>query len=150
MMSYRRNLVILLLLCPGINAQANDTAIVAGKDTAPNSLHSADIAKAIKGSGHKMPNGKPVVIVLKPAQSAETRIFGEKCLGQHEREFSALISSEHALFRVVDSDQEVIKAVNAIPGSIGLVDVYSINSSVTVLKIDNKSPLEAGYLLHGN
>jgi ABC-type phosphate transport system substrate-binding protein len=149
-MNYRRNLVILLLFCPLIYAQAKDAALVAGRDTAANGLHSADIAKAIKGSSHKMPNGKPVVIVLKSAESAETRIFGEKCLGQHERELSALISSEHTLFRVVDSDQDVIKAVNAIPGSIGLVDVYSINSSVTVLKIDNKSPLEPGYLLHGN
>jgi ABC-type phosphate transport system substrate-binding protein len=149
-MNYRRSLVILLLFCPLIYAQAKDTAIVAGGDTAANGLHSADIAKAIKGSSHKMPNGKPMIIVLKPAQSVETRIFGEKCLGQNEKELSALISSEHALFRVVASDQEVIKAVNAIPGSIGLVDVYSINSSVTVLKIDNKSPLEPGYLFHGN
>jgi hypothetical protein len=149
-MNYRRSLVILLLFCPLIYAQAKDTAIVAGRDTAANGLHSADIAKAIKGSSHKMPNGKPMIIVLKPAQSVETRIFGEKCLGQNEKELSALISSEHALFRVVASDQEVIKAVNAIPGSIGLVDVYSINSSVTVLKIDNKSPLEPGYLFHGN
>jgi ABC-type phosphate transport system substrate-binding protein len=149
-MNYRRSLVILLLFCPLIYVQAKDAAIVAGRDTAANGLHSADIAKAIKGSSHKMPNGKPMIIVLKPAQSVETRIFGEKCLGQNEKELSALISSEHALFRVVASDQEVIKAVNAIPGSIGLVDVYSINSSVTVLKIDNKSPLEPGYLFHGN
>jgi hypothetical protein len=149
-MNYRRSLVILLLFCPLIYAQAKDAAIVAGGDTAANGLHSADIAKAIKGSSHKMPNGKPMIIVLKPAQSVETRIFGEKCLGQNEKELSALISSEHALFRVVASDQEVIKAVNAIPGSIGLVDVYSINGSVTVLKIDNKSPLEPGYLFHGN
>jgi hypothetical protein len=149
-MNYRLNLMILLLFCPFIYAQAKDAAVVTGRETSANGLHSADIAKAIKGSSHKMPNGKPMVIVLKTAQSAETRIFGEKCLGQNERELAALISSEHALFRVVDSDQDVIKAVNAIPGSIGLVDVYSINSSVNVLKIDNKSPLEPGYLLHGN
>jgi hypothetical protein len=61
-----------------------------------------------------------------------------------------LISSQHTVFRIVDSDEEVIKAVNSIPGSLGVVDVYSINSSVTVLKIDDKSPLEPGYLLHGN
>jgi hypothetical protein len=149
-MNYRRRIVLLLLLCLAIYAQAKDTAVIAGKDTSANSLHSADIAKAIRGSSHKMANGKAVIIVLKAAQTAETRIFGEKCLGENEKELAALLSSEHTIFRIVDSDQEVIKAVNAIPGSIGLVDVYSINSSVTVLKIDNKSPLEPGYLLHGN
>jgi hypothetical protein len=150
-MRHRRPIVLLLLLlCPAICARAKDTAVIAGKQTSATSLHSADIAKAIRGSGHKMANGKPVIIVMKGAQTAETRLFGEKCLGQNEQELSSLIASQHAIFRIVDSDQAVIDAVNAIPGSIGLVDVYSINSSVQVLKIDNKSPLEPGYLLHGN
>jgi hypothetical protein len=149
-MRYRGLIVLLLPLCLAICAPAKDTAVIAGKQTSAAGLHSADIAKAVRGSSHKMSNGRPVIIVMKGAQSAETRIFGEKCLGQNEKELSTLISSERAIFRIVDSDQEVINAVNAIPGSIGLVDVYSINSSVQVLKIDNKSPLEPGYLLHGN
>jgi hypothetical protein len=33
---------------------------------------------------------------------------------------------------------------------VGVVDVYSINSSVAVIKIGGKLPLEPGYLLHGN
>jgi hypothetical protein len=149
-MNYRRALIIGLLFCPLIYAQAKDAAVVVGKATVASGLHSADLAKAIKGSSHKLANGKPVIVVMKPAKSDETRIFGEKCLGQNESGLSALISSDHTVFRIVASDEEVIKAVNAIPGSIGLVDVYSINSSVTVLKLDDKSPLEPGYLLHVN
>ena len=37
-----------------------------------------------------------------------------------------------------------------VPGAVGVVDVYSINSSVVVVKIAGKLPLEPGYLLHGN
>jgi hypothetical protein len=33
---------------------------------------------------------------------------------------------------------------------VGVVDVYAINSSVLVLKLGGKLPLEPGYLLHGN
>jgi hypothetical protein len=33
---------------------------------------------------------------------------------------------------------------------VGLVDVYSINGGVTVLKVGGKLPLEPGYALHGN
>jgi hypothetical protein len=40
--------------------------------------------------------------------------------------------------------------VEAIPGAVGLVDVYSINSRVNVLKVDGKLPLEQGYFLQGN
>jgi hypothetical protein len=35
-------------------------------------------------------------------------------------------------------------------GAVGVVDVYSINSSVVVMKIAGKLPMEPGYLLHGN
>jgi hypothetical protein len=31
-----------------------------------------------------------------------------------------------------------------------VVDVYSINSGVVVMKIAGKLPMEPGYLLHGN
>jgi hypothetical protein len=149
-MNYRQFALASILICSAVFAGAKDTAIIVGKETLTTGLHSADLAKAIKSSIHKLPNGKAVIIVMKPAKTPETRIFGEKCLGENESVLSGLISSEHAIFRIVDSDEAVIKAVNAIPGSMGLVDVYSINSSVTVLKVDDKSPLEPGYLLHGN
>ena len=48
------------------------------------------------------------------------------------------------------SDDVLIQAVATNPGTIGLVDVYSINGAITVLKVDGKSPLEPGYALHGN
>ena len=51
---------------------------------------------------------------------------------------------------VVNSDELVIKAVQTNPGAIGMINVYSINSGVKVLKVDGKLPLESGYLFHGN
>jgi hypothetical protein len=37
--------------------------------------------------------------------------------------------------------------VESIPGAVGLVDVYSLNGKVNVLKVDGKLPLEQGYVL---
>ncbi len=51
---------------------------------------------------------------------------------------------------VVDTDEELVNKVASIPGAVGVVDVYAINSSVAVLKIAGKLPLEPAYLLHGN
>ncbi|HTK95239.1 MAG TPA: hypothetical protein VL382_06335, partial [Terriglobales bacterium] len=50
---------------------------------------------------------------------------------------------------IVPSDEVAVKTVAITPGAVGFVDVYSINSSVGVLKIETKSPLEPGYALHG-
>jgi hypothetical protein len=52
-------------------------------------------------------------------------------------------------FRVVSGDEEALNALQSNPAAIGLVNVYSINSNVEVLKIDGKLPLEPGYILHG-
>jgi hypothetical protein len=51
---------------------------------------------------------------------------------------------------VVASDEEAVQKVQSMPGAVGVVDVYSITGSVVVLKVAGKSPLEQGYLLHGN
>jgi hypothetical protein len=66
----------------------------------------------------------------------------------------ALIASSNqgrpnAAFVVADSDDVVLKMVAGNAGALGLVDVYAINSSVSVVKIEGKMPLEPGYLLHG-
>jgi ABC-type phosphate transport system substrate-binding protein len=62
----------------------------------------------------------------------------------------ASFSDSKKTFLFVATDEEVIKAVNNMPNAIGVVDLYSINGSVTVLKIDGKLPLEPGYMLHYN
>jgi hypothetical protein len=51
---------------------------------------------------------------------------------------------------IAATDEELINDVASHPGAVGIVDVYAINSSVAVVKIAGKLPLEPGYLLHGN
>ena len=72
------------------------------------------------------------------------------------REVAELVASanhgrlNHPAILVVSSDEELVNKVASIPGAIGVVDVYAINSGVAVLKVAGKLPLEPGYLLHGN
>jgi ABC-type phosphate transport system substrate-binding protein len=80
----------------------------------------------------------------------------EKVYGMSESEVSGLIVSSnrgrlnHPAIVVATSDEELVNKVASLPGAVGVVDVYSINSSVAVVKIAGKLPLEPGYLLHGN
>jgi hypothetical protein len=65
-------------------------------------------------------------------------------------EFKALLAAHQSAVVIVHSEDELLKSVQSIPGAVGLVDVYSINSRVNVLKVDGKLPLEQGYFLKGN
>ena len=54
------------------------------------------------------------------------------------------------LVKIVDADTDLLRTVAATPGAVGIVDVYSINSSVKVLRVDGKLPFDVGYALKGN
>jgi ABC-type phosphate transport system substrate-binding protein len=83
-------------------------------------------------------------------------VFLEKVYELPEGQVKELVTTAnhgrlgHPAILIVESDEELVNKVASIPGAIGVVDVYAINSSVSVLKIAGKLPLEPGYLLHGN
>ena len=84
------------------------------------------------------------------------KFFLEKIYELPEAQVKDLIASAnhgragHPAVMIVDSDEDLVNRVASIPGAIGVVDVYAINSSVAVVKLGGKLPLEPGYLLHGN
>ena len=49
-----------------------------------------------------------------------------------------------------DTDEDLLRTVEATPGAVGLLDVYAINGSVKVLRIDGKLPFDPGYAFKGN
>ena len=61
-----------------------------------------------------------------------------------------LVSSAIPAVKIVGSDQDLLRTVEAMPGAVGIVDVYAINSAVKVLRVDGKLPFDVGYALKGN
>jgi hypothetical protein len=137
-------------------AAARDLALVANKTNTVNAVTVADLVKVCKAQTSKWPDGKPVTFVMRAPSMPEMKIFVEKVYAMPEKEVSDLIAaanhgrSSHPAIMVVDTDEELVNKVASIPGAVGIVDVYAINSSVAVIKIGGKLPLEPGYLLHGN
>jgi hypothetical protein len=137
-------------------AAARDLALVANKTNTVNAVTVADLVKVCKAQTSKWPDGKPVTFVMRAPSTPEMKIFVEKVYAMPEKEVSDLIAaanhgrSSHPAIMVVDTDEELVNKVASIPGAVGIVDVYAINSSVAVIKIGGKLPLEPGYLLHGN
>jgi hypothetical protein len=62
----------------------------------------------------------------------------------------AKLNEARAAVRIVDSDEELLRTVEATPGAVGILNVYAINSAVKVLRVDGKLPFDVGYALKGN
>lgn len=135
-------------------AAAKDLAVVVNKNNETKTVTSAELTKLLKSTTKKWSNGQDVIVVLRDPSSPQMRVVLQKLFGMSAEQVKALTASANQgrstpSFVMADSDDLVLKMVSSTAGAIGLTDVYAINSSVNVVKVDGKMPLEPGYLLHG-
>jgi len=154
---YRRFLrVSIFALFSASLASARDLALVSNKSNAVGAITLTELVKVCKAQTNRWPDGKPVTFVMRSPSVPAMKAVLEKVYGMSESEVSGLIVTSnrgrlnHPAIVVATSDEELVNKVASLPGAVGVVDVYSINSSVAVVKIAGKLPLEPGYLLHGN
>jgi hypothetical protein len=154
---YRRITTIAFVVAAATSlASARDLAIVSNKSNAVSAITLPELVKVCKAQTNRWPDGKPVTLIMRAPSSPEMKVMLEKVFELPEGQVKDLIvtanhgRANHPAIVVVDSDEELVNKVASIPGAVGVVDVYSINSSVSVVKVAGKLPLEPGYLLHGN
>lgn len=155
---YRKALTVSLFLATaGVSlAAARDLAVVSNKANAVSALALPDLVKICKGQTNRWPDGKSVTFVMRSPASPEMKVVVEKLYEVPETQVKEIVATAnhgragHPAIMIVDSDEELVNKVASIPGAVGVVDVYSINSSVSVVKLAGKLPLEPGYVLHGN
>lgn len=153
----RRTFGVLLLVasCSALLA-AKDMALVSNKSNDVTEVSLPELIKICKGQTNRWPKGRPVTFFSLNPASPQMKLVLEKVYGMSKEEVSALIAAanhgrtNHPAIIVVDSEKALVEAVESTPGAVGLVDVYSITGGITVLRIEGKLPLEAGYPLHGN
>ncbi len=156
MLCHRFLRVFIFVILGASLAAARDIALVSNKSNAVGALTVADLVRLCKAQTPRWPDGKPVTFVMRSPSAPEMKIILEKVYGMSENELNSLIVTSnhgrptHPAILIATSDDELLNKVASTPGAIGVVDVYSINSSVAVVKIGGKLPLEPGYLLHGN
>jgi ABC-type phosphate transport system substrate-binding protein len=126
---------------------AHHTAVVVNKDNAVDNLTSAHLAKIIQGEVKKWPDGKNIVLVLHKDSAGETETL-ERLNKMSALEWRSFLAAHKDLILFVDTDAEVLKAVQAEPGAVGLIEVHSIDNRVNVVHVDGKLPMEFGYLPH--
>jgi len=134
-------------LCLATPCLAHHMAIVTDKDNKIQNVSSAQLAKIFKGEVKKWPDGRNVIVVLHASSPDEVTTLS-RLTKMTNAEVKAMIAEHKDAARTVASDADVIDTVASTPGAIGMVEEHSINDRVTVIKVDGKLPLEAGYLPH--
>jgi ABC-type phosphate transport system substrate-binding protein len=154
---YRQTLSVCLLVAVSVSlATARDLALVSNKVNSVSALSVPDLVKICKGQTNRWPDGKPVTFIMRSPSSPEMKLLLEKVYEVPHSQVKEIIASAnhgrmgHPAVMIVDSNEDLVNRVASLPGAIGIVDVYAINSSVAVVKLGGKLPLEPGYLLHGN
>jgi hypothetical protein len=143
-------ILLLLAACLGASSEAKQLAVIVDKTNNLGGMSATDLAKVFKFDNHKWPDGRPVILVLRDPSTPEMQTAIQKLYHMQSEEFKALLAAHQSGVIIVRSEEELLKSVESIPGAVGLVDVYSINGHVNVLKVDGKLPLEQGYYLKGN
>ena len=153
----RRILIAILFVAASVSlASARDLAVVSNKSNGITTITLPDLVKVCKAQTNRWPDGKPVTLIMRAPSDPEMKLFLEKIYELPESQVKDLIVTanhgrmNHPAIMIVESDEDLVNKVASIPGALGVVDVYAINSSVAVVKVAGKLPLEPGYLLHGN
>ena len=128
-------------------------AVVASASSKLQDVPLTELAKLCKGAQKGWADGKSFTLVMKDPESADMHVAVQKLFGAGSAEAKvaiAKLNETRAVVRVVESDEDLLRVVDATPGAVGILDVYAINSSVKVLRIDGKLPFDVGYALKGN
>jgi len=142
-----------LLLTAGTFAGIKNMAVVVSAGSKLNDVSLADLTKLSKGVQKTWPDGKNFTLVIRDPESPDMRVATQKLFGVAPGDVKALLAKlneARPTVKIVENDEDLLRTVEATPGAVGIVDVYSINRSVKVLRVDGKLPFDPGYALKGN
>jgi ABC-type phosphate transport system substrate-binding protein len=147
------------LLCAGALVAVNaapavkNMAVVMSAGSKLQDVPLAELSKLCKGTQKTWADGRSFTLVMKDPESPDMHLAVQKLFGVSGSEAKSAIAKlneTRAVVRVVESDEDLLRTVGATPGAVGILDVYAINSSVKVLRVDGKLPFDMGYALKGN
>lgn len=144
--------MVLALSCTPAVPVIKNMAVVVSSGSKLADVSLVDLAKYCKGALKEWPDGKNFVMVLKNPEAPEMHVALQKLFGSGAEAKVAIakLNGTRTAVKVVDTDEDLLHTVDITPGAVGIIDVYAINSSVKVLRVDGKLPFDVGYALKGN
>ncbi|HEY6270244.1 MAG TPA: hypothetical protein VIX11_18225 [Candidatus Acidoferrum sp.] len=134
-------------------AAIKNMAVVISAGSKLSDVPLGDLVKLCKGTQKSWGDGKNFLLVVKNPEAPEMHVVAQKLFvdaGGDIKGAIAKMNESRVIIKIAGSDEELLRIVEATPGAVGIIDVYSINSSVKVLRLDGKLPFDAGYSFKGN
>jgi ABC-type phosphate transport system substrate-binding protein len=126
---------------------AHHMAVVVNKDNNVSNVTAVHLARIFRSEVKKWPNGTGIVLILHKDSPGEMETL-EHLNKMSATEWKALLAAHKDDVQFVDSDADVLKIVQSLPGAVGFVDVRSVDDSISIVRVDGKLPMESGYLPH--
>jgi hypothetical protein len=147
-----QRIVVLLCLMGALTAPVGSSiknwAVVVSAESKLQDVPLTDLTKLCQGNQKAWPDGKAFTLVISDPAAPEMKVPIQKLLGISGEDGAAAIAKLKSV-KIVGNEATLLSTVEATPGSVGIVDVYSISSSVKVLRVDGKLPFDVGYVLKG-
>jgi len=144
---------MLVLLVGSAGAAIKNMAVIASAGSKLQDVPLTELAKLCKGTQKTWADGRNFTLIMKDPESPDMRIAVQRLFGVPAGEVKSAIAKlneTRTVVRVVETDEDLLRTVEATPGAVGILDVYAINSAVKVLRVDGKLPFDVGYALKGN
>lgn len=153
----RRFHLIAALLCSLILSEAvsaETVAIIVHNDNTTEALSLRDLTKIFRQDKRYWKSRKRIYLVLREANSLERSIIIEhvyKMRGNKDlKNFWITKQFRGELFsfpKILTSDEDIKHFIRRTPNAIGFINASSLDDRVKSIRIDGKSPGEAGYIL---
>jgi hypothetical protein len=145
-------ILTLLLSLPAFPAIKN-IAVIMSAGAKLQDVQLSELMKLCKGTQKTWVDGKSFTLVMTDPGAPELHPAIQKLFGMAPADLKAALgklNESRTLIKIVDNEADLLRTVEETPGAVGIVDVYSINSAVKVLRVDGKLPFDVGYALKGN
>jgi hypothetical protein len=147
-------IALTMLIAPRpVSPAIKNIAVVMSAGTKIDDVQLSELMKLCKGVQKTWIEGKSFTLVMTDPASPDMHAAVQKLFNMTPVDLKTALpklNESRTLVQIVDSDNDLLRTVGATPGAVGIVDVYAINSSVKVIRVDGKLPFDVGYALKGN
>src|SRR5579871_803298 len=147
-------IVLTMLVAPRpVSPAIKNIAVIMSAGTKIDDVQLSELVKLCKGVQKTWIEGKSFTLVMTDPASPDMHAAVQKLFNMTPVDLKTALpklNEKSTVVRIVDSDTDLLRTVGATPGAVGIVDVYAINSSVKVIRVDGKLPFDVGYALKGN
>jgi hypothetical protein len=136
-----------------VSPAIKNIAVVMSAGTKMDDVQLSELLKLCKGVQKTWIEGKSFTLVMTDPASPDMHGAVQKLFNMTPADLKTALpklNETRTVVKIVDSDTDLLRTVGATPGAVGIVDVYAINSTVKVIRVDGKLPFDVGYVLKGN